>query len=111
LNSAGGISKDNQYKINFSFGPQFIGESFGGNLKLRMGYLWAITFPKGDVNVDEVIDIGDIVYLINYVFYTGSPPVPCVEKGDCNCDGIVDIGDIVCLINYVFYNGPPPCCG
>ena len=28
----------------------------------------------GDVNMDGVVDIGDIVYLINYVFYSGPDP-------------------------------------
>ena len=62
----------------------------------------------GDVNQDGIIDIGDIVYVINYVFYGGPPPVPDISCGDVNCDGIVDIGDIVFLINYVFYGGPEP---
>jgi hypothetical protein len=63
---------------------------------------------RGDVNGDEVQDIGDIVYLINYVFYGGPAPNP-IELGDANCDTVVDIGDIVHLINYVFYQGIPPC--
>jgi hypothetical protein len=63
---------------------------------------------RGDVNQDEVIDIGDIVYLISYVFYSGTAPVP-LEIGNVNCDEEIDIGDIVYLINYVFYGGPNPC--
>jgi uncharacterized delta-60 repeat protein len=61
----------------------------------------------GDANLDGVVDIGDIVYLINYVFYGGSVP-----EGECdvNNDGIMDIGDIVYLINYVFYGGVEPNC-
>jgi hypothetical protein len=62
----------------------------------------------GDVNQDGIIDIGDIVLLINYVFYNGIAPVPDLSCGDVNCDGIVDIGDIVYLINYVFYGGTEP---
>jgi hypothetical protein len=68
------------------------------------------TFLCGDVNIDSVIDIGDIVYLINYVFYGG--PVPAlVQSGDVNNDATVDIGDIIYLINYVFYGGTAPNCG
>jgi hypothetical protein len=66
------------------------------------------TFPSGDVNGDGVRDIGDIVFLINYVFY-GGPQPNLIESGDCNCDGVVDIGDIVFMINYVFYQGEEPC--
>jgi hypothetical protein len=68
---------------------------------------------RGDVNVpngDGVVDIGDVVYLINYLFKHGPAPVPFIE-GDTNCDGIIDIGDVVILINYLFKNGPvPKCC-
>jgi hypothetical protein len=56
------------------------------------------------------MDTGDLVFLINYVFYGREEPSP-VELGDCNCDDLVDIGDIVYLINYVFYNGEEPNCG
>jgi hypothetical protein len=61
----------------------------------------------GDANLDEVIDIGDVVYIINYVFYNGSFSVAPV---DVNSDGVEDIGDIVYLINYVFYGGTEPSC-
>ncbi len=68
---------------------------------------------RGDINVpygDGKVDIGDVVYLINYLFKHGPAPVPLVE-GDVNCDGKVDIGDVVFLINYLFKNGNvPKCC-
>ncbi|MGB2989251.1 MAG: SBBP repeat-containing protein, partial [Candidatus Zixiibacteriota bacterium] len=63
----------------------------------------------GDVNADGVVDIGDVVYLINYLYKNGSPPVP-LQAADVNGDGIVDIGDVVYLINYLFKGGPPPGC-
>ncbi|MCK4224970.1 MAG: S8 family serine peptidase [candidate division Zixibacteria bacterium] len=74
--------------------------------------LVATTIPpytRGDCNGDGVIDLGDVVYLINYLFKGGSAPDP-LEAGDCNCDTVVDLGDVVYLINYLFKNGPPPCC-
>jgi hypothetical protein len=71
--------------------------------------LFATALMRGDANIDGIIDIGDIVYLINYVFYSGTPPAPEI-LGDVNCDAVVDIGDIVFLINYVFYSGPEPVC-
>jgi len=63
----------------------------------------------GDINADGVIDIGDVVYLINYLFRSGPAPVP-LEAGDDNGDGIVDISDVVYLINYLFKSGPAPNC-
>jgi hypothetical protein len=67
-----------------------------------------LAYLIGNANKDNITDIGDIVYLINYVFYGGEEPVP-IKLGNANCDEIVDIGDIVYLINYVFYGGNPPC--
>ncbi|MCK4404449.1 MAG: dockerin type I repeat-containing protein [candidate division Zixibacteria bacterium] len=66
-------------------------------------------FICGDANGDGVIELGDVVYLINYVFRNGDPPDP-IEAGDCNCNGIVDIGDVVYLINYLYRGGDPPSC-
>ncbi len=64
----------------------------------------------GDVNGDGKIDLGDIVYLINYLYRDGSPPEcnPVIACGDVNSDEEVDIGDVVYLINYLYKDGPPP---
>jgi hypothetical protein len=64
----------------------------------------------GDANQDAIVDIGDVVYLINYVFYSGAEPLSNSRCNDVNTDGVVDIGDIVYLINYVFYGGAEPNC-
>ena len=66
-------------------------------------------FTLGDVNGDGIIELGDVVYLINYLYRNGDPPNP-MEAGDCNCDGIIELGDIVYLINYLYRGGPPPGC-
>jgi hypothetical protein len=66
-------------------------------------------FLAGDANADAVVDIGDIVYLINYLFIDGSAPVP-LEAGEVNLDGEVDTGDVVYLINFLFLDGPAPRC-
>ena len=66
-------------------------------------------FLAGDANADAVVDIGDIVYLINYLLIDGLPPIP-LEAGDVNLDGEVDTGDVVYLINFLFLDGPAPRC-
>jgi hypothetical protein len=66
----------------------------------------------GDANYDQEINVGDAVFLINYIFNSGPAPDPlCV--GDANGDGDGNVGDAVYLIAYVFNGGPPPvepCC-
>jgi hypothetical protein len=67
-------------------------------------------FVAGDANGDGTIDIGDVVYLINYLFREGPAPDP-LQAGNVNDDEVIDIGDVVYLINYLFREGPPPECG
>ncbi len=61
----------------------------------------------GDVNRDGQMDLGDIVFLINYL-YKGGPPPDFLEQGDVNGDSVVDLGDVVYLINYLYKGGPAP---
>jgi hypothetical protein len=63
----------------------------------------------GDANGDGQCDVGDAVFLINYVFREGPAPNP-VLAGDANCDAQVNVGDAVYIINYVFGEGAPPGC-
>jgi bacillopeptidase F len=65
------------------------------------------TYVAGDANHDEVVDIADVIYLINYLFREGLPPDP-VPAGDPNDDCTVDIADVVFLINYLYRDGPVP---
>jgi hypothetical protein len=76
----------------------------------NLPYCFSVTYAHtGDCNADCLIDIGDVVYLINYLYRNGNPPFP-LSVGDANCDGIVDVGDVVFLINYLFRGGPAPSC-
>jgi C1A family cysteine protease len=65
----------------------------------------------GDVNQDGSVEIGDIVYLITYLYKDGPPPecMPITACGNVNTDGAIDLGDVVYLINYLYKDGPPPC--
>jgi len=69
-----------------------------------------VNYKCGDANGDGLINVGDMVFVINYVFKAAPPPNP-MTKDDANCDGVVNLGDIIYLINYVFKSGPLPCCG
>ncbi|MFH1373210.1 MAG: hypothetical protein ABII79_05380, partial [bacterium] len=66
---------------------------------------------RGDIDVQEGINIADLMYLVSYLF----PPhteVPCLEAA--NVDGQegggvpVNVGDITYLVAYLFQGGPPP---
>jgi len=69
-------------------------------------------FLCGDANGDGQIGVGDIVYLINYVFRDGPAPNPYCS-GDANGDADANAADAVFLVSYVFRDGNPPvepCC-
>ncbi len=66
-------------------------------------------YMHGDANGDQVIDLADVVYLINYLYKDGPAPDP-LEAGDANCDSTVDLADIIYLINYLYKDGPAPPC-
>ncbi len=66
----------------------------------------------GDANGDAGVNVGDAVFVINYVFKGGPAPDPLCT-GDANGDGACNVGDAVYLIAYIFNSGPPPvedCC-
>jgi hypothetical protein len=65
-------------------------------------------FYRGDVNQDMVLDVTDVVYLINYLYKSGTAPVPFVDQGDLNHDKITDVSDIVFILNYLYKSGPAP---
>ncbi|MBU8934867.1 MAG: T9SS type A sorting domain-containing protein [candidate division Zixibacteria bacterium] len=64
----------------------------------------------GDVDSDGVINISDMVYLLNYMFYNGpAPPDPSTANMDI-C-GDIDLRDVAYLTAYLFQGGPLPCAG
>jgi hypothetical protein len=85
------------------------GRSYGGGVTVSdYATIKYIQFLRGDANHDKKITIGDIVYLVSYLFKFGTPPNP-IQSGDANCDGKVTIGDIVYLVSYLFKHGAVPC--
>lgn len=65
-------------------------------------------FLRGDANKDNITNIADVIFLVNYLYRSGEAPDP-VDLGDVNCDTIVNVGDLVYLVNYLFRGGDPPC--
>ena len=64
---------------------------------------------NGDANGVGDLNVGDAVYIVNYVFRSGSAPVPyAIYSGDANTDCVVNVGDAVMIINHIFKGGPAP---
>ncbi len=90
--------------------PDF--SDFRGRVLLYRETVQPLEPTCGDANRDGLVNIGDPVFLINYIFKGGLSPDPvCVA--DANGDGNANIGDPVHLINYIFKGGSGPdtnCC-
>ena len=69
----------------------------------------ACSIVCGDANGDRTVNIGDAVFVINYIFKGGRNPIP-IEAADANCDHAVNVGDAVYVVNYIFKGGAAPCC-
>ncbi len=63
----------------------------------------------GDVNFDDVVNILDVVFLINFLYKGGQPPY-IMESADVNSDEVVNILDVIYLINFLYKEGPEPFC-
>ncbi len=68
-------------------------------------------YIPGDANGDFVVNIGDAVLLVNYIFKGGDSPRWPSWRANANGDGNLNIGDAVYLVNFVFSGGPRPLLG
>ncbi len=84
-----------------------------GSLACFSGGIDALMFLCGDIDGsgEMPIDVGDLVYLVDFMFNSGPEP-PVMEAA--NVDGVggivIDIGDLVYLVDYMFNSGPEPIC-
>jgi hypothetical protein len=72
-----------------------------------LGCEWA--FTCGDTDGDDMVNILDIVYLINYLYKGGAAPEPVISA-DADGDGSINILDVVYIINYIYKNGAALIC-
>lgn len=64
-------------------------------------------FIRGDVNMDSVVDLADVIFHLDYTFLSG--PLPsCMDAGDANDDGVSDVSDAIFLLYWFFLDGPGP---
>ena len=59
---------------------------------------------SGDVNLDEIVDILDLVLMVNFVLEIYSPSDQQFNAGNINGDDILNILDIIAMINIILDN-------
>jgi hypothetical protein len=108
----GGGAQSASFALKASAGAQGspVGPQSSENYSVSGGWVYT-TGPQGlcgDVNGDEIVNVGDVVYLVSYLYKGGPPPDP-LWVGDVNSDDITNVGDVVYLISYLYKGGPLPC--
>jgi hypothetical protein len=109
LDSFGGRASSTNFseRIGSSGQPGVVGTSRGTSFYGLQGYVNTAAFVHGDANADGNTTIADVVYIVNYLFKSGSEPIP-LETGDIDGDNLCQIQDAVYLVNYLFKGGSPP---
>ena len=59
-------------------------------------------FRRGLCNFDDLVDVSDVMFLLDYQFSGGSEP-GCLDACDCNDDGVLDLSDAINLLGYLFW--------
>ncbi|MBU8934018.1 MAG: FG-GAP repeat protein [candidate division Zixibacteria bacterium] len=62
---------------------------------------------RGDLDHSGVLNIGDLTYMVAYLFTGGVPP-PCYIEGDIDNNSSINIGDLTYLVAFLFTGGPLP---
>ncbi len=67
------------------------------------GSLTVVPTLVGDIDGSGSLpmNIADLVYLVDWIFAGGSPPI-CPQSADCDGDSTVDIADLVCWVEWMF---------
>ena len=97
------MQEDSVYHVTFIASDTFLADS--QTVAMRV----IITHVPGDANGDGSVNVGDVVYLVSYLYRNGPAPLP-EDAGDANCDGPINVGDVVYLVSYLYRGGPPPGC-
>jgi hypothetical protein len=61
----------------------------------------------GDVDGNGSINVGDLSYLVDYLFFSGPPP-PVMEAANVDGEGGVNVADLTYLVDYLIFGGDEP---
>jgi hypothetical protein len=71
-------------------------------------YNCGASHEPGDYNGDDVVNIMDLTYLVEFITSDGPEPAGGPERADANGDGYVNIADVVYYMNFLFGSSSPP---
>ena len=65
-------------------------------------------FERGDLNVDELLDITDAFLLLRFMFLGDELPQDCEKSADIDDSGAIDTTDPILLLTHLFLGGFTP---
>ena len=65
-------------------------------------------FVRGDFNGDVVIEVGDALDLLVFLYIKDQRPTPVDDAADSNDNGVLEIADAAYLLSYIFAETDPP---
>ncbi len=81
---------------------QISGYSNTGIPFISKGWIYFIGHKKGDVNADDNVNLIDILYLLDNVYFDSPDPIPEKALGDLNGDGEINLLDVLVIIKSVY---------
>ena len=69
--------------------------------------VYSTPFVRGDVNGSGAVDIGDAIFLLEFLFRGGWPP-GCLDSADVNDEGQLNITGAISVLQWLFSGGTQP---
>ena len=109
ISSGGTEGTSTNFTLKGTLGQTAVGYGESPSYGLSHGFWqqFGCCVKRGDVNHDCSVNVADLTYLVDYLFFAGPPP-PCEEECDVNGDGAINVADLTYLVDYLFFAGPPP---
>ena len=74
----------------------------GGNAGVPVSMLVSIESSlSGDINGDEVVNIQDVIFLINFILLLDEPSSLEYDSADVNSDDILNVQDVIIIVNSI----------
>ena len=67
-----------------------------------------VRFQRGNTNGDASTDVSDAITIVNHLFLSSPPVVPCAEALNTDDDSALILTDAIYLLNHLFLGGPVP---
>ena len=99
------LSRENLHFIQAS---AYDGSGNQGEAVLLLKNDCSAAIVPGDVNGDGLVNPGDLIFLINFVYMESAPPPKGDEAANINGDNLIDLSDVMYLYRYLFLGGPAP---